>query len=197
MSRHKFTSSAGAIKGCQMHCAPGSDKRQRESLFGGWERACWGGAGADSTLLHRKTRAEHPGVSVPAAWMHACRRAMQLHCSCEMQVCGRGAGGDGAWSGTTPGRGQPSTGSKSRMCLGLEHRLETGNAVLGSPGILPCNPPALARLLGAHPEHPAPCTTVPREPRRGKSEGSDWETPHRAGERKGISHRRFIRASRA
>lgn len=115
--------------------------------------------------------------------MHARRRAMHLHCSCEMQICGREAGGDGAWSRTASGRGQPSIGSKSHTCLGLKHRLEAENAVLGSPGILPCNPPALAWLFGWPPRAPS-----------GESKGSDWETLGRAGERKGISHKQLVRA---
>lgn len=93
--------------------------------------------------------------------MHACRWAMQLRCSHDLQICSRGAGGVGASSRMTPGKGQPSTSSESCMCLGLKHQLETGNSVLGSPGILPCDPPELVRLLGGHPKHPAPCAMVP------------------------------------
>lgn len=50
---------------------------QWESLFGGWDRACWRGASADNTPLHGKTRAGAPGCVCPSrvdACMHAGRR---------------------------------------------------------------------------------------------------------------------------
>lgn len=109
----------------------------------------------------------HPGLSQKGGCMHAggqCSFTAPARC----RSAAEGAGGDGALSRMTLGRGQPSTSSESRMRLGLKHQLETENAVLGSPGILPCDPPELARLLGGHPEHPAPRAMVPQEPGRGE-----------------------------